>query len=354
MRSALGRIVAWVTCASAFTATAGCGVILDLGSLEKVDCVDCDDTGDGGEGGSVAGDGAVVTPDGGAPRSDSGAEAGAVPTLATVTPAAAFATDPAATLVVTGSGFEGSSVLLFDGTPVTTTFVDASTLRADVPASALTVPKKVALTVRGSGGTSSPLAFFVSDVVLNSVTPSTLATGSGTSTITLDGKGFASDTTFWFDDSKLASNLGNDRTASAILGSAMLATAGTHRISARGRAFDAGADFASSVTLKVETPTPVIQSIDPPSALVGDSTTLTIAGTGFIPASTVTIRGTAVPTTFVNASTLMATASGTVTAVPAVLDVTVVSPAPGGGTSAPKSLTIANPTPTISSISRRS
>ncbi|HEX4320597.1 MAG TPA: chitobiase/beta-hexosaminidase C-terminal domain-containing protein [Acidobacteriaceae bacterium] len=70
------------------------------------------------------------------------------------------------------------------------------------------------------------------------------------------------------------------------------------------------------------------------------STTVTMYGTNFFPSSVVYVNGAAQPTTYQNSTSLSFTLSPAMFSAMAELSVTVVNPAPGGGSSAPYPLTI--------------
>ncbi|MCL4722574.1 MAG: PQQ-binding-like beta-propeller repeat protein, partial [Gammaproteobacteria bacterium] len=68
--------------------------------------------------------------------------------------------------------------------------------------------------------------------------------------------------------------------------------------------------------------------------------TLTAVGTGFVPSSVLNWQGSPLATTFVTATTLRATVPASLLASAGSRTVTVVSPAPGGGSSAGRSVTV--------------
>jgi len=84
-----------------------------------------------------------------------------------------------------------------------------------------------------------------------------------------------------------------------------------------------------------QNPVPVLYPITPASTAPGNATpyTLTVTGFGFASGATVNWNGTALTTTFVNSSKLTATVPIGNTASPTTATITVVNPAPGGGTS---------------------
>ena len=86
---------------------------------------------------------------------------------------------------------------------------------------------------------------------------------------------------------------------------------------------------------KSKNPVPVLTSVSPTAAVVGGAAfTLTANGTGFVSGSEVHWNGTARTTTFVSASQLTAAIPASDIASAGTAQVTVVSPTPGGGTSA--------------------
>jgi FG-GAP-like repeat len=81
-------------------------------------------------------------------------------------------------------------------------------------------------------------------------------------------------------------------------------------------------------------PVPILYPIIPAAVSPGSSNyTLTLAGADFVAGSTVYWNGTALSTTFVSTSQLTATVPSSSLASPGTATITVISPAPGGGTS---------------------
>jgi hypothetical protein len=81
-------------------------------------------------------------------------------------------------------------------------------------------------------------------------------------------------------------------------------------------------------------PVPLLYPLTPSAALPGSSGfAMTVRGAGFVSGSTVDWNGTALVTTFVSSSVLTATVPAADLTAPNTATITVVSPAPGGGTS---------------------
>ncbi|HEY3706015.1 MAG TPA: IPT/TIG domain-containing protein, partial [Terracidiphilus sp.] len=93
-----------------------------------------------------------------------------------------------------------------------------------------------------------------------------------------------------------------------------------------------------------QNPSPAITSISPDTALQSAAAfTLTVTGSGFISTSTVQWGGAALVTTYASATTLKAGVPASALASVGTAKVTVVNPAPGGGTSNSASFAIAVP-----------
>jgi hypothetical protein len=86
------------------------------------------------------------------------------PTITLMTPSSAVAGNPAFTVAVTGTRFEASSVINWNGSPRTTTFISATSLQAAVSAediAAIGTAKVTVVNPIADGGASTPSAFFV-------------------------------------------------------------------------------------------------------------------------------------------------------------------------------------------------
>ena len=113
-----------------------------------------------------------------------------------------------------------------------------------------------------------------------------------------------------------------------------------------------GSSSSTSTPPPPPNPVPSISSLSPSSASTGGPAfNLTVNGSNFISTSAVQWNGSAVTASFVSASQLTASIAAADIATAGTASVTVVNPAPGGGTSPPASLAISDPVPSISSLS---
>src|SRR5438046_2550805 len=98
-------------------------------------------------------------------------------------------------------------------------------------------------------------------------------------------------------------------------------------------------------------PVPALSSLAPSSATAGGAaSTLRVSGSSFAASSVVQWNGTARATTFMSSTQLQAAIDASDIAAAGTAQVTVVTPAPGGGTSAALTLTVDPPAPTLSSL----
>ena len=103
---------------------------------------------------------------------------------------------------------------------------------------------------------------------------------------------------------------------------------------------------------KNKVPVPVLTSVSPTSATAGaNAFTLTVNGLYFVAGSTVNWNGAARATTFVSGSRLTAAIQAADVASAGAAQITVVNPAPGGGTSSSVSFTIENVAPVAATLS---
>jgi hypothetical protein len=111
-----------------------------------------------------------------------------------------------------------------------------------------------------------------------------------------------------------------------------------------------GATFAA-----ITYPAPTLSTLAPASTAAGSTGfTLTLTGSNFVPVSVVRWNGSARTTTFVSATQLHATIAADDVATAGTAQVTVVTPSPGGGTSASRAFEITaapNPVPALGTLS---
>jgi hypothetical protein len=286
------------------------------------------------------------------------------PTLTSISPTSATAGAAALTLTATGTGFITGSQVEWNGAALATTYVSGTSLTAHVPASDLTTAGTASVTVVNpapGGGTSAVLSFTI-NVALNpaptltSISPTSATAGAAVLTLTVAGTGFISSSQVEWNGAALATTYVSGTSLTAQVPAADLTTAGTASVTVVNPAPGGGTSAVLSFTINVAlNPAPTLTSISPTSATAGAAVlTLTVTGTGFISSSQVEWNGAALATTYVSGTSLTAQVPAADLTTSGTASVTVVNPAPGGGTSAAESFTIAsslNPVPTLSTLS---
>ena len=101
----------------------------------------------------------------------------------------------------------------------------------------------------------------------------------------------------------------------------------------------------------VQSSVPQISSISPTGVTAGNASfTLTVQGSGFVPQSTVRVNGNIRTTAFESTTELLASVLSTDVATAGNLQIAVVNPPPGGGSSSFVSLPVRNPVPFLSTL----
>ncbi len=140
------------------------------------------------------------------------------PTLSQLSPASALSGNPAFTLNVNGASFAASSVVRWNGAPLTTSFVSATQLQAEVPSSLLQVAAGAAVTVFNpppNGGSSNSLNFNVLRPGILAISPNLipiLVPASPGNLITIIGQNFGPQSIVHADGEAVPTTLVNSNT----------------------------------------------------------------------------------------------------------------------------------------------
>ncbi len=274
--------------------------------------------------------------------------------LTSVNPPALPVGSSATLVTLTGTNFISGSIVDFNGTPISTTFVSSTDLTALIPAADLATAGTDSITVfnRGpGGGTSTAQPFTVNNPApnLTGVSPASATVGDSNTTVTLTGSSFVNGSTAHFNSAALTTTFVSATQLAAVIPASDLTTVGTDSITVITPGPGGGASGARTFT--VNYPAPTLSSISPPSATVGGlDTAITLTGTNFINSSTAEFNGTPISTTFVSATQLTAVIPMADLAAAGTDLVTVVNPGPGGGPSAAATFTVNNPAPTLTGI----
>jgi hypothetical protein len=236
-----------------------------------------------------------------------------------------------------------------------TTFVSATQLQAAITAADLAAGGTAQVSVVNptpGGGTSTAASFTVNNPApqVTTISPTSVTTVDGGSTLTVNGTGFVSTSSITWNGVPRTTTFISGTQLQAKLLAADLSAVGSAQVAVSNPAPAGGT--ASPVALAIIYPVPVISSLSPSAvAAGGQDLILTISGIGFAPTSVVQINGTTRQNFFVSSTALRVAITATDIASPTTLAITVVTGTPGGGTSTAVNFTVATfPVPTITGI----
>jgi hypothetical protein len=258
--------------------------------------------------------------------------------ISSLTPNAADVGAAATPMLINGAGFIAASVASFNGTRLTTTYVNPSQVSVTIPAASLNTVGLFPVAVTNpapGGGVSTPMMFQVRypTPTLTSIAPNAASAGSAPTMVSFTGSGFYPATEVTFNGAPAATTYVSPTLVRATLTAAQLAAPGS--IAARVSNPMPGGGTSTAVAFQVSNPAPSLLSVVParPLYVGGGDTGVTVNGSGFVSTSQVRAEGSLLLTTFVSSTQLTATVPASALSAPGRVSFTVVSPSPGGGTS---------------------
>lgn len=280
-----------------------------------------------------------------------------VPTLTSLNPSSAIVGSNGISLMVNGSNFVALSTVRWNGVIRTTQFVNSGQLTATIPASDLVNTGTASVDVVSpapGGGTSNSLSFAINNPAptITSLNPNSTTAGGAAFTLMVNGTGFVNSSTVWWNGSLRTTQFVNATQVTVSITAADVASAGTASVVVQNPAPGGGSSPAATFTITTATPAPTTTSIIPNIAVAGGTAfALMVNGTNFANNSTVNWNGSGRATTFVSTTQLTAQILASDIATAGTATVTVVTPAPGGGTSNAQTFTIASPVASVSAAS---
>ena len=272
---------------------------------------------------------------------------GATPFTA-MTPSSASAGSSATVITVTGSCFVAGATVRWNGSALATTFVNATTLTATIPAGNLLSQGTASVTVENANGnTSAARTFTITDPAapsIDSVTPSASYPPCAPFDITVTGQDFTAASTVRLGGTLLTTSFVNAGQLTATVSSAALVSPGPSTVTVETTGLPDSNAFPFTIGATPFT------AMTPSSASAGSSATvITVTGSCFVAGATVRWNGSALATTFVNATTLTATIPAGNLLSQGTASVTVENA--NGNTSAARTFTITDPAaPSIDSV----
>jgi hypothetical protein len=186
--------------------------------------------------------------------------------------------------------------------------------------------------------------------MLTSIAPTSATVGGPAFLLTITGLDFVAGSTVQWNGSGRPTTFVSGTQLSAAIPAADLAAPGTAQVTVVNPT--PGGGTSSPITFTIQNATPVAASLSPSSVVAGGPAfDLTVNGSGFVSGATVQWNGATRPTTFVSSSALTAAIAVADIATAGTVQINVVNPAPGGGTSGALTFTIRNSGPILTSLS---
>ncbi len=279
---------------------------------------------------------------------------GAGPTITSLTPNAIPLGSPATALTVKGTNFQNGALILWNGTQLTTTFADPTTLTATIPANLLTTAGTFPIIVRNPDTLTSPPANFqvtttTPPPTLTSLNPATVQQGSAAFTLILNGANFQPGATARWNGTNLQTTLQSAAQLTATVPANLLVAAVTATIDVRNPDGQSSNALPLQVT-SVSTPAPVLTGLNPSSVNATPlSFALTLNGLNFTPGATVLYNGVALTPISNSPTQLIVTVTAGLAAFPGAANLQVRNA--DNQTSNIWALTIRQNIPLITSIS---
>jgi uncharacterized protein (TIGR03437 family) len=267
------------------------------------------------------------------------------------------------TLTLNGSGFTGTSVVRWNGNARTTTFISENQLQAAIPATDAQSVGMADVSVfnpEPGGGVSNLLSFKINGAnpvpTLASITPQAVNAGGPEFMIEVRGTNFAATSKVRWNGADRQTSYQSSILLIAQIPATDIANAGTANVTVFTPTPGGGVSNAATATITAVTnPVPVLTGVTPNSITAGAATfTLVASGSNFTNSSKARWNGQDLQTTFGGSGQVAAQVPANLVASAGSAQVTVFTPAPGGGTSAAQTFTINaiqnNPTPSITTL----
>ncbi len=260
-----------------------------------------------------------------------------------LSPSSAYAGAQSFTFSVNGSTFTPQSTVLWNGIQLSSTFVNSSQLTAQIPAADITTAGNAAVSVSDPiNGTSNTETFTIkpSPIMLTALSPATIDVGGPAFTLMLTGSGFTSQSTVLWNGTSQPTTFVSATQLTAQVPASEITTIGSDTVSVSDPTYGTSNSQVFTVA-----PTPLaLNSLSPVAVTVGGpSFVLTALGTAFTGTSTVEWNGTALTTTLISSTELIAQVPASDISATGTASVMVSDPNSPPGTTAAQTVTIAPP-----------
>jgi VCBS repeat-containing protein len=278
------------------------------------------------------------------------------PIITSLSPASVLVGGAAFTLTVNGNNFVAGSLVRWNGSNRTTTFVSSQQLTAAISASDIAAPKTVQVTVYSPApvnATSNAQTFIVNNPspATTSLSPAAANSRGAGFTLSAYGSGYVASSVIRWNGVDMPTDFSSATRVKTTIPAAAIAVAGTATVTVFTPA--PGGSISNPLTFTInDPPAPTVTDRSPFLVTAGGGDfTLTVSGTNFVSDSVVRLNGATRTTTFVSSTKLTATILASDIAAVGTYPATVYTPAPGGGLSNSKLLYVGYPVPTTTGLS---
>jgi uncharacterized protein (TIGR03437 family) len=244
-------------------------------------------------------------------------------TLTSLSPIAATEGVATFTLTVNGNRFVPGATVLWNGSPLATTFVSATQLMASVPASVSNPALSASVTVSSPGGAVSNILIFNIDPLrptIYGLSPASATIGSASFTLTATGINFATSCVLRWNGSPLSTTFVSATQVTATVPANLVVAGGAATVTL----INPSGVTSNTATFPITTPAPTVTSIAPSSVPAGgQALTLTVRGSGFLSGAVVEWNGSPLITTLIDSTQLTALAPASAIASPGAVTITV-------------------------------
>ena len=259
-----------------------------------------------------------------------------IPALGSLEPNTTASGSSAFTLALNGSNFIPNSVVQWNGSNRTTTFVSATQIQAAIPASDVATSGTAQITAVNpapGGGQSNALSFTISSgnnpiPALASLAPNTIVSGSSAFTFTLNGSNFISNSVVNWNGSSRPTTFVNASQLQAAISASDVSSPGTVQVMVSNPTPGGGQSNALTFSITAGNPAPLLTTITPSAITAGSAGfVLTLNGANFVNSSVVQWNGSSRNTAYVSATQLQASISSQDIAIAGTAAVSVTNPA---------------------------
>jgi hypothetical protein len=242
------------------------------------------------------------------------------PVISGLNPPSAVAGGPAFQLTVTGTGFVGGSIVMWNGAPLATGFISATQITALIDASLIANPGVANVTVQNPGAPLSAASKLnVNGPTITSLTPATANAGDPAFSLTVAGTNFVPGSAVQWNGTALPTAYSSSTQIQAAVPASYVASAGTASVAVQ----NPGGAVSAFQSFTIGQPSLSISTSSLPDAVVGTFYSQTLAAQGGNQPYTWTISAGNLP-----AGLILSPTSGTISGTPTgaasvVLGVTV-------------------------------